>query len=71
VLSAHALQQKAASPRMIPSFKKKNLRGHAAAGQRILFFAQCASEHECVQKLFEHTLTQDNAASPMSFLQQL
>jgi hypothetical protein len=56
---------------MIPSFNKKNLRGHAAAGQRILFFAQCASEHEFVQKLFEHTLTQDNAASPMSFLQQL
>lgn len=71
MLSAHALQQKAAPPHMIPSFKKKNRRVHAGAGQRILFFDQCASEHVFVQKLFESTWTQENAASPKCFLQQL
>jgi hypothetical protein len=70
-MSAHILEQKAALPRMIPSFNKKNRRGHAGAGQRILFFDQCTSEQELEQNFFEQTWTQDNAASPMSFLQQL
>lgn len=70
-MSAHAVQQKAAPPHMIPSFKKKYRRVHAGAGQRILFFDQCASEHVFVQKLFDKTWTQDNAASPKCFLQQL
>jgi hypothetical protein len=71
MLSAHAVQQKAEPPRMTPSFNKKNRRGHAGAGQRNLFFDQCASEHVVVQKFLEHTSTQDKATSPMSFLQQL
>ena len=56
---------------MTPSFNKKNRRGHEGAGQRNLFFDQCASEHVVVQKFLEHTSTQDKATSPMSFLQQL
>jgi hypothetical protein len=71
MLSAHALQQKAALLRIIPSFSRKNRRGHAIEGQRILFFDQCASEHMFVQKFFDKTWTQDSAASPISFLQQL
>jgi hypothetical protein len=71
MLSAHAAEQKAAPPRMTPSFNRKNRRGHSGAGQRNLFFDQCASAHVLVQKFLEQTSTQDNAASPMSFLQQL
>ena len=70
-LSAQLLLQKAAPLRMIPSFNRKNRREHAAAGQRILFFDQCASEHALVQNCLECTWMQDSAASPTTFLQQL